>query len=75
VARKASAASGPRETAVVRETGEWDARDDAVRRIEQVGVAAWKVEVGYHRRSLAETMMFRMKTTFGDRLSGRTAAR
>lgn len=74
-ARKARAAIPPRETAVVSETGEWDARDEALRRIEQIGLAAWKVEVGYHRRSLAETMMFRMKTTFGDRLSGRTGAR
>lgn len=73
--RAARPAIPPRETAVVRETGEWDARDDAVRRVEEIGLARWKQEVGYHRRSLAETMMFRMKTTFGDRLSGRTLAR
>jgi IS5 family transposase len=74
-ARNARPAIPPRETAVVRETGEWDARDDAVRRIEAIGLAHWKQEVGYHRRSLAETMMFRMKTTFGDRLSARSLAR
>ncbi len=74
-ARKAKAAIPPRETAVLDETGRWDARDDALRRIEQVGVAGWKQEVGYHRRSLAETMMYRLKTTFGERLSGRTLAR
>jgi IS5 family transposase len=73
-ARKARAAIPPRETAVVRETGEWDARDDTVRRIEESGLARAKQEVGYHRRSLAETMMFRMKTTFGDRLAARSLA-
>jgi IS5 family transposase len=64
----------PRQTAVLSETGMWDARDDAVRRIDEIGLARWKEEVGYHRRSLAETMMFRMKTTFGDRLTARTLA-
>lgn len=70
-AQNAKPAIPPRETAIVRETGECDARDEAVRRIEAIGLAAWKVEVGYHRRSLAETMMFRLKTTFGDRLAAR----
>jgi hypothetical protein len=37
-----------------------------------VGRARWKREVGYHRRSLAETAVFRLKTVFGDRLSART---
>jgi len=73
--RAARPAIPPRQTAVVRETGEWDARDQAVRRIEQIGMQAWKQEVGYHRGSLAETMMYRMKTTFGERLGGRTLAR
>ena len=31
----------------------------------------WKREVNYHRRSLAETAMFRFKKTFGDKLSYR----
>jgi len=31
----------------------------------------WKESVGYHRRSLAETAMFRMKNTFGDKLKNR----
>ena len=46
-------------------------RDVAVRRIRQVGRSAWKKEVGYHRRSLGETAMFRMKTIFGDNLKNR----
>lgn len=38
------------------------ARDENLRRIRQVGRAKWKRESGYHRRSLAETAMFRLKT-------------
>jgi hypothetical protein len=46
-------------------------RDENLRRIRQVGRKAWKKEVGYHRRSLAETQMFRLKTIFGERVSAR----
>ena len=61
----------PRENAVITDIGQWDAREEAVRRIGEIGRARWKEEVNYHRRSLAETMMFRQKTLFGDRLSSR----
>jgi hypothetical protein len=47
-------------------------RDEHLRRIRRVGRARWKREVGYHRRSLAETAVFRLKATFGDRVSART---
>ena len=33
--------------------------------------AKWKQEIGYHRRSLVETHMFRYKTILGDRLTAR----
>lgn len=46
-------------------------RDENLRRIRQVGRGPWKQESGYHRRSLAETEMFRFKTIFGDRVSAR----
>jgi hypothetical protein len=46
-------------------------RDQAIRRIRQVGRAVWKKEVGYHRRSLGETAMYRLKTIFGDELPNR----
>lgn len=46
-------------------------RNAILARIRQVGRAGWKRESGYHRRSLAETAMFRMKTIFGDRLASR----
>lgn len=41
------------------------ARDEKMRRIGQVGRKRWKQESGYHRRSLAETAVFRLKTIFG----------
>jgi hypothetical protein len=44
------------------------ARDENLRRIRQVGRAKWKRESGDHRRSLAETAVFRLKTIFGGKL-------
>jgi IS5 family transposase len=46
-------------------------RDENLRRIRRVGRSAWKREVGYHIRSLAETGMCRMKTIFGGQLANR----
>lgn len=48
------------------------ARDENLRQIRRVGRRQWKVEARYHRRSLSETGMFRLKTIFGDRVSART---
>lgn len=48
------------------------ADEEANRRCEEVGRAKWKEEVGYHKRSLAETNMFRQKSPFGDRLRSKT---
>ena len=39
-----------------------------------IGRAAWKEESGYHRRSLGETAMFRMKTIFGGGIASRKPA-
>ena len=47
------------------------ARDENLRRIRKVGCRKWKEESGYHRRSLAETAMFRFKTIFGGHLRAR----
>ena len=46
-------------------------RDENLRRIRKVGRKQWKRESNYHRRSLAETQVFRFKTIFGDRLQTR----
>ena len=37
----------------------------------QILAKSRKKEVGYHRRSLAETAMYRMKCCFGDKLKNR----
>jgi hypothetical protein len=47
------------------------ARDENLRAIRGKGRKQWKQEAGYHRRSLAETAMFRIKTIFGSVLNAR----
>src|SRR5262249_50804475 len=46
----------------------WQQRDNNRKRIVQIGMRKWKKESAYHRRSLAETTFFRLKTIFGDRI-------
>lgn len=46
-------------------------RDEAIREIRRHGRRYWKESVGYHRRSLSETGMYRMKCCFGDHLKNR----
>jgi hypothetical protein len=46
-------------------------RDTAIREIRRQGRRRWKESVGYHRRSLSETAMYRMKCCFGDHLKNR----
>lgn len=46
-------------------------RDESLRAIRRSGRTAWKTEIGYHRRSLAETAMYRIKTIFGGTLKNR----
>ena len=50
------------------------ARDENLRRIRAVGWVRWNQESGYHRRSLAETAMVRLKTIFGGALRARPEA-
>jgi hypothetical protein len=65
----------PRKNAVIQQHGNSKAepleRDECLRQIRRDGREAWKESIGYHRRSLAETAMSRLKTTFGDRLKNR----
>jgi hypothetical protein len=46
-------------------------RDAAIREIRRRGRRQWKRRIGYHRRSLSETAMYRMKCCFGDHLKNR----
>ena len=56
-----------------REGEPWQ-RDENLRAIRRVGRKRWKQESGYHRRSLAETAIFRLKTIFGATLQARNFA-
>ena len=46
-------------------------RDENLRYIRKHGRQQWKEDAGYHMRSLAEIIMFRLKTLFGNELSAR----
>lgn len=65
----------PRRNAKIQQHGNRQApphpRDENLRRIRKVGRKRWKQESGYHRRSLSETTMFRLKSIFGGRLRRR----
>ena len=47
-------------------------RDMHIRMIRRVGRRRWTEETGYHRRSLAETAVWRLKQLFGDRVTARS---
>ncbi len=48
-------------------------RDQNIRDIRKLGRKKWKIATNYHRRSIAETTMYRFKCIFGDHLSSRTS--
>jgi hypothetical protein len=66
----------PRDNAIVwylEEPGDYPEypRNIAIDRIGEIGKKEWKKEVGYHRRSLSETAMFRYKTIHTNKLYSR----
>ncbi len=46
-------------------------RDEILREIQKQGRKQWKENSGYHRRSIAENTIFRLKTIFGGKLRRR----
>jgi IS5 family transposase len=70
--RKARAAIPPQKRARIWQHGNTKAerhiRDENLREIRRKGRRQWKREAGYHRRSLAETQVFRVKMIFGERV-------
>lgn len=46
-------------------------RDIVIRDIRRLGIKIWKKQTGYHKRSLAETAVCRIKTIFGSSLRSR----
>jgi hypothetical protein len=71
----AKAAIPPRKGAKIWHHGngkvERHVRDENLRQIRKAGRKAWKRASNYHRRSLAETQIFRFKTIFGGRVQTR----
>lgn len=65
----------PRDGAVIHQHGNCKKeplpRDQAVRNIRVLGKKEWKKKVNYHRRSLAETAMYRFKKLFTSELKSR----
>ncbi len=72
-AREVRAAIPPRTGARIWQHGNTRAerhiRDENLRAVRHKGRREWKRESKYHRRSLAETQVFRVKTIFGERVS------
>lgn len=65
----------PRKDAVIKQHGnslkEPMPRDEVLRSIRKHGRSEWKKKSGYHKRSLSETAMYRLKQIFGDKLRSR----
>jgi DDE family transposase len=65
----------PRRTASIKKHGNCAGtplpRDEAIRGIRRLGRRRWKQAIGYHRRSLVETSMSRLKRAFGSRLKNK----
>jgi len=74
--RGAKAVVPPRKDAIIWQHGNRKAephpRDENLRYIRKYGRKRWKRDKRYHRRSIAETTMFRFKTIFGGSLSSRS---
>jgi transposase len=75
VERQAKPVIPPRKDAVIWQHGNCKApshpRDANLRYIRKHGRKKWKRDANYHRRSLAETTMFRFKTIFGGKVRSR----
>ena len=82
--RGARAVIPPRRNACPNVRGETPQRDAILRRMQELAGGSkskkrreqarqrWKEESGYHRRSLVETAVFRLKHIFGEKLSSRS---
>ncbi len=63
--------SPPGKRAVLHPGDDWHERNRSIEEARFLGRPDWKVGVGYHRRSLAESAMHRLKAAFGQRLRSR----
>lgn len=73
--RSAKAVIPPRKNAKIWQHGNCKApphpRDENLRAIRKQGRKSWKKNSNYHRRSLSETTMFRLKCIFGGKVNSR----
>ena len=68
---RAQLVSPPGKRAVLHPGDEWRERNRSIEEARFLGRPDWKVAVGYHRRSLAESAMHRLTAAFGQRLRSR----
>lgn len=47
-------------------------RDNTITKVRALGLTQWKIESGYHLRSLVETAMHRLKRIFGESINNKT---
>ncbi len=66
--RGARAIIPPRKGALLWSDDYLEQRNTNLRQVQKLGATRWKRKVKYHRRSLVETAIFRLKTLFTDRL-------
>ena len=72
-ARGAKVIVPPTRSAVVsRRSPRSTARDQTIKRVEEIGRRRWKKESGYHQQGTVENAFFRYKTILGDRLRARS---
>ena len=73
--RGAHAIIPPRKGSVLWSDAYLRQRNANLRGVQKLGANGWKRQMNYHRRSLVETAIFRLKTIFTDKLRAREVAR
>ena len=73
--RGAQAIIPPRQGSTLWEDEYLRDRNENLRGVRRHGIKGWKKKSGYHRRSLVETAMFRLKALFTDKLRNREVER
>lgn len=64
--------SPPWKNAKISKLKNWETRNQYVADCKKHGRDVWKEQIGYHKRSLVETNMFRIKSAFTDKLKSKT---
>ena len=57
---------------ILYDTPGWEKYNDVVRAVMRIGLKQWKIDSGYHRRSLVENAFYRLKIIFDDKSHYRT---